>query len=210
LYYFEIFLTRILVLLFTRFGIQGKENVPRTGPLLVVANHLSVSDPAILGATLGRRLYFMAKEELFKGGLSTYFVRQFGGFPVHRGHSDREAFRQAGRVIQRGKALVMFPEGKRSKAGSLQPAQLGSAFIAYHNGVTIIPVGITGTEKIYGLGWIWHRPKIKFVIGEPFQLPDSHKALTRGKLEEYTDLMMTHIAALLPEKYQGKYPVKEK
>lgn len=210
MYYIEVFLTRLLVAILTRFKIQGKSNVPKSGPLLVVANHLSVSDPPILGASLGRRLFFMAKEELFRNKLSSYFVRQFGGFPVRRGRSDREAFRQADRVLEQGKALVMFPEGRRSKVGGLQTAQLGSAFIAYHSRVLILPVAITGTEKIHGLGWIWHRPEIHLVIGQPFELPDTHKALTRGKLEEYTNLTMKHIAELLPEKYRGQYPVQDK
>ncbi len=208
MYYIEVFLTRLLVLIFTRFRIEGKLNVPRTGPLLVVANHLGVSDPPILGACLGRRVFFMAKEELFRNTLSRYFVRQFGAFPVRRGRSDIEAFRQAGRIIQEGKALVMFPEGKRSKTASLQTAQLGSAFIAYHYQVPILPVGITGTEAIHGLSWIWHRPVIKFVIGKPIQLPGKQNGLTREQLLEYTDLIMRRISELLPEKYQGNYPVR--
>jgi 1-acyl-sn-glycerol-3-phosphate acyltransferase len=210
LYYIEVFLTRFLVLILTRFKIQGKSNVPASGPLLVVANHLSVTDPPILGASLGRRLFFMAKEELFRKKIPGYFVRQFGAFPVHRGRSDREAFRQAERVLEQGEALAMFPEGKRSRVGSMQPAQLGSAFIAYHSRVLVLPVGIAGTEDIHGLGWIWRRPKICFVIGRPFQLPDTEKALTRGKLEEYTNLIMSRIAELVPEKYRGQYAGPDK
>jgi 1-acyl-sn-glycerol-3-phosphate acyltransferase len=209
LYYLEIFLTRLIVLVLTQFRIQGRGNVPLTGSLLVVANHLSVSDPPILGASLGRRVFFMAKEELFKNRFSGYFVRQFGAFPVYRGRSNRDAIRKAGQVIQEGKALVMFPEGKRSKVGSLQSAQLGSAFLACHNQVSILPVGITGTEKIRGLSWIWRRPKINIVIGKPFQLPENQHPLTREKLAENTDLIMRHIAELLPEKYQGQYPVRK-
>jgi 1-acyl-sn-glycerol-3-phosphate acyltransferase len=210
LYYLEVFLTRLIVIMLTQFRIQGKDNVPRTGSLLVVANHLSVSDPPILGVSLGRRVFFMAKEELFKNRLSGYFVRQFGAFPVYRRRSNLDAVRKAGQVIQDGKALVMFPEGKRSKVGSLQVAQFGSAFIACHNQVSILPVGITGTEMIRGLSWIWQRPKINFVIGKPFQLPENQGPQTREKLVEYTDLIMRHIAELLPEKYQGQYPVREK
>lgn len=205
MYYLEIWLTRLLVLLLTSYSIRGKKNVPPSGPVLVVANHLSVSDPPVLGMCLGRRAVFMAKEELFRHWLSRYFVSQFGAFPVYRGRSNRDAFRQARQVLGQGKVLVMFPEGKRSQDGRMQPALLGSALIAYHNKVPILPVGITGTEKIRGLGWIWRRPRISFSIGQPFQLPHDRNTANKEQLAEYTDIIMNRIADLLPEKYRGDW-----
>jgi len=175
----------------------------------VVANHLSSGDPVLIGTKLGRRVIFMAKEELFRTWFSRYFVLQFGAFPVYRGKTNRDALRQADRILQQGKVLGMFPEGKRSQEYILQPALLGSALIAYHNKVSILPVGIAGSETILGLGWIWHRPKLTLNIGQPFNLPDVGHGLSREELMQFTDIIMQHISELLPEKYQGQYARRE-
>lgn len=204
-----IFLAHILISLCTRFYIQGKENVPRQGAIMVVANHLSSADPVLLGAKLERRIIFMAKEELFRNWVSGYIVRQFGAFPVYRGSGDREALRQANRVLKNGNALGMFPEGKRSTRGSMNPAALGSALIAYNNRVPILPVGITGSERIRGISWVLRRPKVTLNIGRTFDLPNRGYSLTREQLMELTGIIMNHISELLPEKYHGEYAIRE-
>lgn len=176
---------------------------------MVVANHLSSADPVLLGAKLGRRIIFMAKEELFSNRFSSYFVRQFGAFPVYRGGPDRGALHQANRLLKQGQALGMFPEGRRSSGEGMNPAFLGSALIAYHNNVPILPVGITGSERIRGFGWIWHRPQITFNIGTPFKLTDPGHSLSRQQMIEHTNIIMKHISELLPEKYRGEYRERE-
>jgi 1-acyl-sn-glycerol-3-phosphate acyltransferase len=205
LYYFEKGLIRLIMLLFVRFEIEGRENIPLKGPLLVVANHLSVADPPIIGVNLKRQLKFMAKEELFGNWFLSFFVRQFGAFPVYRGRSSRDALRKAGSILQSGQALVMFPEGQRSKTGSMQPAQAGAALIAYHNNCTLLPAGISGTESIRGLRWILRRPRVKLKIGSPFKLADSGRSLSREQLAQYTEDIAKRIADQLPEKYRGKF-----
>jgi len=205
LYYILKFIAILIVLLFTNHKIKGKENVPRRGPLLVVANHLSVSDPVLIGIFIGRRVIFMAKEELFKKFFHRYFVRQFGAFSVSRRRSSRQALTQANEVLAQGQVLGMFPEGKRSYQNQLTLALNGSALIAYHNKAPILPVGITGTEKIRGLGWILHRPEITLNIGRPFTLPDAGTALSREVLLGLTNVLMNKIAELLPPKYRGSY-----
>ncbi len=209
MYNILIYLSHIVIFLCTRCQIQGQNNVPRQGAVLVVANHLSSGDPVLLGTKLGRRVVFMAKEELFRNWFSSYFVRQFGAFPVYRGKPDRDALHQANQILKQGKVLGMFPEGKRSQDSSLQPALLGSALIAYHNGVPILPVGITGSETVHGVGWVWHRPKLAINIGQTFYLPDVGHSLSREQLTELTDIIMKHISELLPEKYQGEYARRE-
>jgi len=151
----------------------------------------------------------MAKEELFRSGFSSYFIRSFGAFPVHRGQLDREALRQAEKVLADGKALVMFPEATRSQNGQLQPALPGSALIAIRGGVPILPIGISGTEKMKGPFWMLSRPRVTVNIGHAFHLPPVNGKVSRTKLVELTDFIMSHIAELLPPSQRGIYLKQE-
>ncbi|MBA7514717.1 1-acyl-sn-glycerol-3-phosphate acyltransferase [subsurface metagenome] len=204
-YYVASVIVRVILKLLTHCQVKGKENIPGQGPLLIVSNHLNLADPPLLGVSFGRRVMFMAKEELFRSGLTGYFVSSFGAFSVHRGQLDRKALRQAYRVLADGFALVMFPEGTRSYNGQLRPAFSGPALIAMRSGASILPVGITGTEKIKGVTWLLRRPQIMVNIGHPFHLPQAGGKLTKAKLAELTNLIMEHIAELLPLEYRGDY-----
>jgi 1-acyl-sn-glycerol-3-phosphate acyltransferase len=196
-------IARALFALTTRREVRGRENIPARGPVLVVANHLNLTDPPLLGISLGRKMMFMAKEELFRSPLTACFVGGFGAFPVRRGKVDRKALRQSHQVLTDGMALIMFPEATRSKTTRLQRAFPGSALIAMRSGVPILPVGIAGTEKIRGISWIFRRPRITVNIGRPFSLPA--KKLTKDSLSENTSFIMERIAELLPPKYRGVY-----
>ena len=204
-YYVTRVIVRMLLFLLTRCRIEGRENIPRQGPLLVVANHLSLADPPLLSLSINRKTMFMAKKQLFRFRVIGYVVRSFGGFPVHRGQLDRQALRQAYQVFADGLALVMFPEGMRSRSGQLRPAFFGAALIASRSGVPILPVGISGTEKLERLSRFWRRPQITVNIGHPFYLPSPRSKLTRGELAELTRSIMQHIAELLPQQYRGDY-----
>ena len=147
----------------------------------------------------------MAKEELFRSRLSRYFISNFGAFPVRRGQMDRKALRQAERVLAEGLAMVMFPEATRSQNSQLQPAFPGSALIALRSDTPILPLGIIGTERIKGVGWLLRRPRITVNIGVPFRLPPVNGKLSKVELAELTNFMMRHIAELLPVEYRGNY-----
>ncbi|MFC2060216.1 lysophospholipid acyltransferase family protein [Chloroflexota bacterium] len=207
-YYVVRLLVRVLLFLFTHWQVKGRDNLPNRGGVLVIANHLSLADPPILIVSLTRKAIFMAKKELFRSRFTGYFISSFGSFPVHRGQLDRNALRQADQVLAQGLALVMFPEGTRSHSGQLQPAFPGSALIARRNNVPILPVGISGTEKIKGIAWLLRRPEITVNIGQPFHLPTVNGKLTRLENTRLTDYMMRHIAELLPQEYQGEYAGK--
>jgi 1-acyl-sn-glycerol-3-phosphate acyltransferase len=203
-------LARIMMFLLSRWQAKGRENVPREGPLLIVSNHLGHSDQQLLAVSINRKIIFMAKEELFSPPPLRFLVQSFGAFPVRRGGMDRGALKEAHRVLDSGLALGMFPEGTRSKDAKLQPPFPGSALIALHKDVPILPVGITGMESAQkGIPWvIRHRPRVAINIGRPFYLPATDDKLTKERLVELADYIMEHIAELLPPEYRGHYAKK--
>jgi len=205
IYYGSRLLARVLLFLFARWRVKGRENIPSQGPLLIVVNHLNLADPPIIGVSVNRRVFFLAKEELFRSRLSGYIVRNCGAFPVRRGGMNREAMRKSKQLLAQGMALIMFPEGRRSQKAQLESAFSGAALIAARNGVPILPIGIAGTEKIKGITWWLRRPQITVNIGSPFYLSPVRGKLTRVELTEFTHSIMGHIAELLPIEYRGDY-----
>ena len=207
-YFIARFLVRVVLLLSTRWQVKGRENIPAKGPLLIVANHLNLADPPIVSVSIARETRFMAKEELFKAKFTGYFIGSFGAFPVRRSQADTKAVRQALRILADGLALVVFPEATRSPNAQLQPAFPGVALIALRSGALILPIGITGTEKMKGKTWPFRRPRVVVNIGKPFHLPPNSKA-TKEDLTRLTTFIMEHIAEQLPVKYQGHYVKKD-
>jgi 1-acyl-sn-glycerol-3-phosphate acyltransferase len=204
LYYFWTFITKLMLRALTRWQVKGKQNMPSKGPLIVVANHLSMADPPILSASLPRHIVFMAKEELFGWHMLSPLVRSFGAIRVRKNMADRRALTQARQVLSRGLALGMFPEGSRSRDHQLQSAYPGTALLALNSSAPILPVAITGTEKVGGMGWLL-RPRIEVNIGQPFSLNHYPELDHKQEIAQGTDIIMRHIAELLPPEYRGKY-----
>jgi len=205
-------LVRILLLILCRWEVKlPQENafVDDPAPLIIISNHVSWVDPVPLALSIHRRVGFMAKEELFHSPFWGPLLRGLGSFPVRRGQSDRKALRKANELLSKGIALGIFPEGKRNPDAQLQPAHLGAAFIAVHTGALILPVGITGTEKIKkrtkSITVLLRRPQVVVNIGEPFKLPPVNGKLTHAQLAFLTDFIMWRVAELLPESYRGAY-----
>ncbi|MFN8559457.1 MAG: lysophospholipid acyltransferase family protein [Dehalococcoidia bacterium] len=200
-------MTRLMLLvvwIFGRYEVVGRSRVPRRGPLLVVANHLNNADPPLLGAAVPRTIRFMAKQELFDAPVFGFFVRLFGAFPVRRFEADLQALREAQAILNAGGVIGMFPEGHRSHGKGLQRPFPGTALIALRTGVTILPVGITGTESVTDLGVLLRNPLVRVVIGEPFTLARPSR-INAASVRAAGEEIMERIAELLPPRYRGVY-----
>jgi len=204
-YYFLRFIVSILSRLLLRCKVAGRENVPQHSACIVVANHINLLDSPLLGVSLGRKVYFMAKEELFQLYFIGWLAKQFGAFSVAKGKLNRRARRRALELLARGQVLIILPEGKRSEDGKLGQAYPGAALLAVKGGVPIVPVGISGTGQLTGKWWFLRRPRITLNIGEPFKLSDFHDKLSRDEIAYLTYEIMMHIAGLLPQEYRGRY-----
>ena len=152
----------------------------------------------------------MAKEELFRYWpvpLMPILMNIAEAFPVRRRGTPeqrQEALRYAEKILENGLVFGIYPEGTRSKTGQLKEAYHGTALIAYRSGVPLIPVGIWGSEKFKGLGYL-SRPKIIINFGKPFMLPPIQGEPSESQLKSATKFIMTQLAAVLPPKYRGKY-----
>ena len=204
-YYCLNYLFTFISKLSLRRKIAGKKNLPRHGACIVVANHVNLLDSPLIGISLGRRAYFMAKADLFRSRIIGWLAEQFGAFPVAKGRLNRRAGRTAVELLANGQVLIIYPEGQRSLDGKLGPAYSGAALLAIRSNVSIVPVGIIGTAQLKGKWWFLRRPKITFNIGQPFTLAACPEKPTKEMVNGMTREIMLHIAALLPEDYRGRY-----
>ena len=151
----------------------GRENIPDTPgqpPLVLCCNHISEIDPVFLEMCQKRHVFFMAKEEIFRNRLSSWFFgKQLGAFPVKRGAGDTAALDTARAIVGDGRLLGIFPEGTRSKDGRLGRAKSGAALIAAQTGASILPAAIiTKNQKVKP----FRRSRI--VFGQPLTLEELH------------------------------------
>ncbi len=183
-----------VVALFYHFRCTGYENVPRKGPLLVVANHNSRKDPVAINLALKRPVRFMAKKEAFDPRNSLFeclMVRIFFAYPVDREKPGPEAIRRTMEYLERGDCVGIFPEGTRHDDTKLHPFTHGAAYFAWKTGVPVLPIGITEEKgKDYHIN-----------IGKPFQVPRlegrPHKVLP-----ELTRLIRDKVRELLPPDWE--------
>ncbi len=127
--------------------VNGIENFPKTGGIVLCANHQSINDVFLLGTVLKRQLHFMGKEELFKNPVAHWFFIKLGSFAVKRGKGDFAAIEFAEKIVKEEKVFAIFPEGTRSKTGEILRAKSGAAVVAAATKAPIVPVAIKYNNK---------------------------------------------------------------
>ena len=161
-------IARLLFPLVLDIRITGSENVPRTGPVLVVSNHLSYTDPVVLGVACPRRIHYLAKSELF--GHSRLFerlIRVLGAVPIRREGSAANAIRRATELLSGGKVVGMFPEGGIMTPGDLKG---GVALVASRSDAPIVPVYLSGTRGMYEPeAYLLRARRVRVEVGKPFR-----------------------------------------
>ena len=198
---------RFLTKLFARFNITGLENVPATGPVIIIINHIAFLDPVMVFGGIPRRVIPMAKAEAFDIPFWGWFVKIYGTIPVHRGEVDMSAIKSALRILKQGGIILMAPEGTRSPSYQLQPAKDGATILALRSGAQVLPIGVTGTHRVKAHLQKLKRVPIHLSIGRPFWLQSSegNGRLSRDALPAATKQMMYRLAAQLPPEFRGVY-----
>ncbi|PMQ02282.1 MAG: 1-acyl-sn-glycerol-3-phosphate acyltransferase [Dictyoglomus sp. NZ13-RE01] len=164
---------RFLLKLIWKYEVKNIENLPDP-PYLIVANHLSLLDPFIIGAIYDFRLYYLAKQEIFKFPLTRPLIRWLGGIDVDRKDFKKDSWKRIKRLIEDKNILVIFPEGTRNEnpEKGLLPLKAGASVLAMQYGLTIVPMGIIGTDKVWKRGKILPNLNYKVLvkIGKPIKV----------------------------------------
>lgn len=188
------FTARVFFKTFYDFKVDGLENIPASGALIIAGNHLSNADPPAIGAFAGlvRDSRFMAKKELFAVPVLGWFFRRCGYISVDRKRTigDFGALEGAIEVLRRGESLVMFPEGTRSKTGQPQKPKSGIGFLVYKTGAPVLPVKVQGT-----FGWPWVR-KIRVKFGKPFTLQLDGAVDPKAQYKQFANEIMEKINSI--------------
>lgn len=187
LYYLGRGMFRLLFKIVWRWKIYGLENLPKEGKIIVAPNHVSYFDPPMTGSAMERPLYFMAKEELFKMPILGFVIRRTHAFPVKRGKSDIGAFRMAQKLLNEDKAVLVFPEGTRSKDGNFGRARPGLGMLSCLTQSPVIPVRIINSNNMRKL------LPLKIIFGKPVYplkeyTKESYQELSETVLEEIKKL----------------------
>ncbi len=148
----------------------GREHIPAEGPVIIASNHRSFLDPFVIGTMARRPMYYVAKKELFRRRWLGWILNALGAFPVDRGAHDAESIETAKAILARGDIVMIFPEGTRTRPGSLGRPKRGVGRLALETGAPVVPVAVIGTEAVRR-GWRIRPHKVRIRAGRALRFP---------------------------------------
>lgn len=201
MYWIGRFLSKVVCVVLGRYRAYGTENVPKDGGVILAPNHISYLDPPAVGVGIRRQVHFMAKLELFQIPVLGFLIKSVGAFPVKRGTADRAALKRAIELLQQGKVVCLFPEGKRSETGEPLDAELGVGMIVLKAKVPVVPVAVIGTTSVLPFDSPLPRfGKIRMYYGKPISFEHLYdKSSDRAAIEEVGATVMESIRKLRSE-----------
>ena len=200
-------LIRLAFRIMSRLSIEGRENVPDSGPLLVVANHFHFADPVAVIRAMPWPLDFIGGSRMPNAPTGVKWLAALWGIHrVRRGGSSRQALRAAEAALKAGAVLGIFPEGG-SWASVLRPARPGAAYLAVRSGVRLLPIGIDGLVEMFPSLHRLRRARVTIRIGEPFGpfAPAESGRGGRAEIDRIGETIMRRIAELIPPERRGVF-----
>ena len=199
---------RTLFKIMGRVKVVGRENVPLGKPYVIAINHISIFDPPLTVSFWPEEPEVIGAADVFEKKGQGTILSLYGVIPVHRGDYDRALLEKILAIIKSGRPLVIAPEGGRSHEPAMRRAMPGVGYIIEHTQVPVIPVGLVGTlDDFWQRAKRGEKPLLEMRIGKPIIFPPiTQKGAERREARQHNaDLVMRHIAGLLPEEYHGVY-----
>lgn len=177
---------QLLFIIFFRFRAFGTENLPRCGGMILASNHQSYLDPVIVGVPIRGYYHSLARSSLFTNPLFARLITFFRAIPIRQGTLDSKALRKGSGLVRQGKTLIVFPEGTRTRDGSIRKLRGGFVFLAKHAAAPIVPTVIWGAFEIWPRGRkVFRFGKLMIAFGKPVHvLPESNPPEVLREVEE--------------------------
>ena len=202
IYFISRIIYKVLLNILGKFEVSGEENLPKKGPFIIAANHVSYADPVVAGVLCRvAPVRFMAKKELFENPKFGWWFKACQCIPIERDSKSFKPLKEAIEKLKKGEIVGIFPEGTRSPDGELHDPGLGIGLLAVKSGAPIVPVFISGTEKALPKGSSKINPtKVKAKVGKPIAVNSNNSSKDKKKLyESISRSVMGSIAQLKNE-----------
>ncbi|MFA5779316.1 MAG: lysophospholipid acyltransferase family protein [Elusimicrobiota bacterium] len=184
IYWLSWLISKIIFSTVYRREITGLENLPKNGPYILAANHQSYADPPLVGSCIKKKIYYIAKKELFRIPVFGWFIKKMNAFPVDREVADAGALKNALKILQSGNILLVFPEGTRYKPGKIRKLKNGAAMLSVASNSPVVPVAIVNSDKLISL----KKLKVKFGVPMRFNSDEDYYAVTNKIMSEIEKL----------------------